>query len=255
MRTTAPPETARPEARAPTRAHRGWDRTRLLGAGVLGSWAAMFWYLRFSGRLNLYLSTRTAWIIPVGGVILSLAAVGAAISAHRSQRTSLTRRTAVTAAILIAPIVLMAAAPPTTLGSFSSSKKAQFSGRGLWTYWGTFDENSEITFFFVAASKYWDGGAELLGQRAGDEATFVGFAERGDATPADEIMLTRFVVTCCVADATPISIRVVNVSPGSVEEDSWIEVTGQVFPVGRDVIVVADTIAPAPTPDLPYITP
>lgn len=167
----------------------------------------------------------------------------------------MTRRGTVTAAILIAPIVLMAAAPPTTLGSFSSSRKAQFSGRGLWTYWGTFDENSEITFFFVAASKYWEGGADLLGQRAGDEATFVGFAERWDSTPSDEIVLTRFVVTCCVADATPISIRVVNVSPGSVKEDSWIEVTGQVYPVGNDVIVVADSIEPAPTPDLPYITP
>lgn len=47
----------------------------------------------------------------------------------------------------------------------------------------------------------------------------------------------------------------VNVTPGSVEEDSWIEVTGQVYPVGRDVIVVADSISPASTPDLPYITP
>jgi hypothetical protein len=167
----------------------------------------MFWFLQLSGRLNLYLSTRTAWIVPTGAVILTLAAMGAAVAARRREQT-LTRRATVTAAILIVPIVLMTAAPPTTLGSFSSSRKAQFSGRGLWTYWGTFDESSEITFFFVAASKYWDGGADLLGQRAGEEASFVGFAERWDSTPADEIVLTRFVVTCCVADATPISIRV-----------------------------------------------
>jgi uncharacterized repeat protein (TIGR03943 family) len=251
---TAPVDTARVAALPLTVARRGWDRPRLLGAGVLGAWAGMFWFLQLSGRLNMYLSTRTAWIVPTGAVILTLAAIGAAVTARRREQT-LTRRATVTAAILIAPIVLMTAAPPTTLGSFSSSRKAQFSGRGLWTYWGTFDESSEITFFFVAASKYWDGGADLLGQRAGEEASFVGFAERWDSTPADEIVLTRFVVTCCVADATPISIRVVNVPPGSVEEDSWIEVTGPVYPVGQDVIVVADSITPAPTPDLPYITP
>lgn len=252
---TAPIDVSRALSTGLASARSGWDRTRLLAAGVLGAWGAMFWFLQLSGRLNLYLSTRTAWIVPTGAVILSLGAAGAAVSAHRSGPTTMTRRGLVTAAILVAPMVLMAAAPPTTLGSFSSSRKAQFSGRGLWTYWGTFDEDSEITFFFVAASKYWEGGAELLGQRAGDDATFVGFAERWDSTPIDELVLTRFVVTCCVADATPISIRVVNVPPGTVEEDSWVEVSGQVFPVGNDVIVVADTIEPAPTPDLPYITP
>lgn len=252
---TAPLDVIRPDASALTPAGRGWDRARLLGAGVLGAWAAMFWFLQLSGRLNLYLSTRTAWIVPTGAIVLSVGAVGATFAARGRERTSMSRRATVTAAILIAPIVLMAAAPPTTLGSFSSSRKEQFSGRGLWTYWGTFDENSAITFFFVAASKYWEGGASLLGQRAGDEASFVGFAERWDSTPSDEVVLTRFVVTCCVADATPISIRVVNVPPGSVKEDSWIEVTGQVYPVGNDVIVVADSIEPAPTPDLPYITP
>ena len=253
---TAPVELARPLHQDSKRPPVGWDRGRLLGAGVLGAWASLFWFLQLSGRLDLYLSTRTAWIVPTGAVILSVGAVGAAISAHRRVRTTtLTRRTWVTAAVVIAPIVLMTAVPPATLGSFSSSRKAQFSGRGLSTYWGRFDADSEITFFFVAASKFWDGGADLLGRRAGDEATFVGFAERSDSTPPDELVLTRFVVTCCVADATPISIRVVNVTPGSVDADSWVEVTGQVFPVGRDVVVVADSIAPAPTPDRPYITP
>ncbi|MDQ3210811.1 MAG: hypothetical protein M3Q20_06450 [Actinomycetota bacterium] len=252
---TAPVDVLRAEVPELAPAQSGWDRTRLLGAGVLGAWAAMFWFLQLSGRLNLYLSTRTAWIVPTGAVILSLGSVGAAATARRRGLATSTRRGVVVAAILIAPIVLMTAAPPATLGSFSSSRKAQFSGRGLWTYWGAFDENSEITFFFVAASKYWEGGANLLGRRAGDEASFVGFAERWDSTPSDELVLTRFVVTCCVADATPISIRVVNVPPGTVEDDSWIEVTGQVYPVGQDVIVVADSIEPAQAPDLPYITP
>ncbi|CAN5685082.1 hypothetical protein BH18ACT17_BH18ACT17_02260 [soil metagenome] len=252
---TAPLDVVSPRPHDLSPLRRGWDRTRLLGAGVLATWAAMFWFLQLSGRLNLYLSTRTAWIVPTGAVVLSIGAVGAAVTARRRARSSLTRGASVTAALLIAPMILMAAAPPTTLGSFSSSRKTQFSGRGLWTYWGTFDENSEITFFFVAASKFWEGGADLLGQRAGDEASFVGFAERWDSTPSDELVLTRFVVTCCVADATPISIRVVNVPPGSVQQDSWIEVRGQVYPVGRDLIVVADSIEPAPTPDLPYITP
>ena len=47
-----------------------------------------------------------------------------------------------------------------------------------------------------------------------------------DDTPADEFLLARYVVSCCVADATIAEVRVVNVTPGQFANEDWVEVTG-----------------------------
>ena len=68
-------------------------------------------------------------------------------------------------------------------------------------------------------------------------------------------MLSRYVVTCCTADASVVQVRVVNVTPGLFVPDDWIEVRGQLYPIGREVIVVASSIEEVPRPDRPYLTP
>jgi putative membrane protein len=73
-------------------------------------------------------------------------------------------------------------------------------------------------------------------------------------TPADELLLTRYVVTCCVADATIAQVRVVNVTPGAFEENEWIEVTGPIYSLGREVIVNATSIQAVDRPDRPYLS-
>lgn len=232
-----------------------WNRSRLAAAVVLASWSVMFWFLLISGRVNLYLSTRTSWVVPVGAVTLGAAAIGVfAVSRTRASH-AINRRDAFVSAVLILPVILVMSSPRTTLGTFSASRKTQFSGRGLWTYWGTFNKDSEISLFFVAAAKYWPQANDLLAQRAGSDVDFVGFVDREPSTPADEFTLTRFVVSCCVADAAVVSIRVVNVPPGQVTQDQWVEVTGQIYPIGSEMILTATSIAPVQTPQVPYLTP
>ncbi len=52
-------------------------------------------------------------------------------------------------------------------------------------------------------------------------------------TPADEFLLTRYIVTCCVADATTAQVRVVNVPPGKFQANDWVEVRGPIYPLGQ----------------------
>lgn len=234
---------------------RGWSGARLLAAGTLGAWSAVFWFLLVTGRTDLYLSTRTAWIVPLGAVVLGLAAIGLAAAARTVDPSPLRRSRIVLAGALLLPVVLVLASPPATLGSFSAGRKASSSGGGLQTYWGTFDRSSEITLLFVTAAQFWPGGTELLAERAGSEVDFVGFVDRDADTPADEFLLTRFVVSCCVADATVTQVRVVNVPAGAFAVDDWVEVRGQIYPVGTEIIVTADAIEPVPAPDRPYLTP
>ena len=71
---------------------RFWSRARVGGGLVLGAWAGMFWFLLLTGRINLYLSTRTQWVVPVGAALLSAAAVGRIVAARVRRPEPLRRR-------------------------------------------------------------------------------------------------------------------------------------------------------------------
>jgi uncharacterized membrane protein YcgQ (UPF0703/DUF1980 family) len=48
---------------------------------------------------------------------------------------------------------------------------------------------------------------------------------------------------------------VVDVTPGQFTNEDWVEVTGTIYPIGREVIVDASGIAEVARPDHPYLTP
>jgi putative membrane protein len=236
------------------RARRGWS-WRIVGAAlVLAAWAGLFWFLILADRVDLYLSTRTSWVVPMAAGLLSIAALGTFAAARSSRSEALGLREGVVMSLLAVPVVLLVALPPATLGTFSASKKATFSGSSAGFFW-TFDETSEVTLLMVAAAQTSDEGSKLLARRAGEEVAFVGFVARNADTPADEILLTRYVITCCAADATVVQVRVVNVTPARFEPEDWVEVRGQIYPIGRQVIVNASSVEEVARPEKPYLTP
>jgi uncharacterized repeat protein (TIGR03943 family) len=156
--------------------------------------------------------------------------------------------------LMVVPVVLVLFARPATLGTFSAGKRAGFAGTGFET--SAEDIGSgELTLIDVAAGHTSPEGERALAARAGETVTFVGFVSIRDDTPADEFLLTRYVVTCCVADATIAQVRVVNVTPGQFADEDWVEVTGTIYPLGREVIVDASGIVEVDRPDRPYVTP
>jgi putative membrane protein len=96
---------------------------------------------------------------------------------------------------------------------------------------------------------------EQLRARAGEPITLEGFVTKEASAPPDEILLTRYIVTCCVADATIAQVRIVGLPPGDYESDEWLQVTGNVYPVGREVLVAANSATQIPVPEQPYLTP
>ena len=94
---------------------------------------------------------------------------------------------------------------------------------------------------------------------AGEAADVIGFVYHDDRFGPDEFFLTRFVVSCCVADAAVAGV-VVRLPPGAtVEADQWLRVTGTFAPGTFDgapvPVLVADTLAPADIPEQPYLYP
>jgi uncharacterized repeat protein (TIGR03943 family) len=232
---------------------RRWSPARLAVGGVVALWAALFWFLLATGRTGLYLSTRTAWLVPLGAVLTTIAAVGRLATARTAHSTPLRPRDQWYLGLVALPVVLFIALPPATLGTFAANRRAVAGGVAGVVTPGDF-EHGPLTMVHVASAQTSDDDLAKLRRRAGEEVTFQGIVVREADTPADELLLTNFIVTCCVADAVTAQVRVVNVPPGSFEEGQWVEVRGRIYPLGREIVVGATAARAIPTPDDPYIT-
>lgn len=232
----------------------GWSSSRIAGALVLAAWGALFWFLLLSGRDALYLSTRTNWVVPVAAVLLTVASIGRLASARVRTPEPLGRREAWIMALMVVPVVLLLVLPPATLGQFSAGKRSSFVGGGIATSVGDIS-TGELSLIDVAAGQTSKEGELALAKRAGEPVDFIGFVTLYGDTPAGEILLTRYIITCCVADATIAQVRVVNVTPGQFQSNDWVEVKGTIYPIGREVIVNASEVTSVPQPERPYLTP
>lgn len=230
-----------------------WSPVRVAGTVVLGAWAALFWFLLVSGRDAFYLSTRTEWVVPVAAVLLTLATFGRIASARAAQPEPLRSRELGVMIAMVVPVLLITILPPATLGSFSAGKRSAVAGAGFSASAGDI-ATGDLTLVDVATAQTTPEGERALAKRAGEQVDFIGFVTRYADTPADEFLLTRYVVSCCVADATVAQVRVVNVTPGGFEDNEWVEVTGTIYPIGREVIVNASTILDVPRPERPYLS-
>ncbi|HLB39161.1 MAG TPA: TIGR03943 family protein [Actinomycetota bacterium] len=226
---------------------------RIAAAIVLGAWGVMFWMLWLTGRTYLYLSSRTAWVVPMGAVIMSIAAIGRLATARSARQEVLGRRQAWSLGIVALPVVLVLALPPSALGAYSVGKRATFGGSAIGAT--ARDVTGPLDFVDIGAAQSFPAAMTQLEARAGEPIALEGFVTHKEGAPLDEIVLTRYIVTCCVADATIAQVRVVGLPPGAYTDDEWLRITGAVYPVGREVLVAADSAEPIPVPEQPYLTP
>jgi uncharacterized repeat protein (TIGR03943 family) len=91
----------------------------------------------------------------------------------------------------------------------------------------------------------------------GQKANINGFVFYPKDLPANYLMLSRFVITCCAADAYPVTIPVkVTGTRQAYLQDSWFQVKGkaivETFLGSRQFVIEASEIKPIPTPKNPY---
>lgn len=245
--------TARRVIAAPSETAR-WDGRRLLTGIVLASWAALFWFLILAERTLLFLSTRTDWVVPVGAVILTVAAFGRLVSARTENPSAVPLRDVLILGGLILPAVLIATLPPASLGSFAASRRSSVVGGGFISAPDDI-RTGELTLLAVGGALRDPESMAALRERAGEEVNFIGFVDREDSTPASEFTLTRFVVSCCVADALGVEVRVVGAPPGRFKDDQWVDVTGSLYPLEDEIVVDASAIRAIERPKQPYLSP
>jgi putative membrane protein len=229
---------------------------RAVRAIALVAWGALFAWLWLSGESVRYLGPRTQWVVPVGAVGLTLAAVGY-LRATRDARSSRPRPLELAGlAALLVPILAAATLAHAQLGSLAASNK--LSSRGIdpsaLARLASKDAQS-IGFLQLNAAGRDAGLSRELGLAPGKPVRLVGFVS-SNPQPKRPFQLSRFYITCCVADAVPVGVHV---SRGTVrrlklKRDDWLDVTGVLARGTREWIVQAIRVQHVDAPSNPYLS-
>lgn len=241
-------------ARREVTGRKSWSPVRVLSAAALAAWAALFWFLIVTDRTSLYLSSRTDWVVPVGAIILTIATLGRLASSRVENPEPMNRKEIAGLALIMVPVVTVLSLPPASLGSFAASRRSSLTS-GSFVSSAEDIESGELSLVDVSGATRSRDAMRALVQRAGDTVSFTGFVTRDSTTPANEFVLTRFLISCCVADALSADVRIVGAPPGKFKEDQWVRVEGAMYPLGREVIVDATEIVGVERPERPYLNP
>jgi uncharacterized repeat protein (TIGR03943 family) len=215
---------------------------------LLLAWAALFWYLLLSGRWSLYLADRVQWIVPVAAVAFTLAAIGRAVTGGDDAAPPSSRQ-AWGFALGITPVLLILIVPLGTLSSFAAGRRTDFSAARFSKE--PLKQGEELTFQRLVGAGATGEGREALARRQGEPVRLIGIT----MSPGDDgFALTRFVVSCCVVDASVVQVPVTG-APGG-DEGEWVEVDGRLSVDAQgEPAIEAVSVAPAEQPDPPYLSP
>jgi uncharacterized repeat protein (TIGR03943 family) len=232
----------------------------LLGLGGLVCWNLA------SGQVHLYVNEHSVWLVALTlPFLLAMAA-----TAWRRSSVGRERLSQLAVALPIALVVLVPARPlgsaalaALDAGAPASALDARQPASATSSPWPL-----ELTAAGPGAAMLtWDlrllerlrvNDPELRGLE-GAPASLVGFVHRTPSLPSDQLLVGRFMVRCCAADAVPITFPVRYAGAAELPIDAWVEVEGPIRYAGADgarmPFVEASAVRLVPQPARPYLYP
>ena len=232
-----------------------------LGLVTLLLWAMAFAALITSGRFKMYLIPGF-WVLLVAAVVLLAACFTAKFAlgsshVHDPNRAAVAVRTL----ILVLPLFFLGLGFGDTLGAFALGKRkvGDFSGIRIPGVGGpalteaeVLDAASGNTFKRTLLDLSWN-----LPHLEGNRIETVGQVARDETVPEGHVLIFRFVITCCVADAQPVMALVHGPEMGNLADNTWLRVRGVLRPVkegGKSMPVIeAETVTVIEEPAEVYI--
>ena len=205
------------------------------------------------GTLRYYVNDRTVWIVLVGGLLF--AAVGI-VSLRAALRRDGEQRLSWRTAAFLAPVLLGLLVPNHPL-SAATGQASSLGALQLASHVSSGDPGDAFGSWIGALANHPD--PEWW---AGQQVTLVGFVARQSGLPPRSFIVGRFIVTCCVVDATLLGFPV-QLARGSVPaQGAWVQVSG-VFgrrywtdPTGSHYPLIERAhISPVSVPSSPYLSP
>jgi uncharacterized repeat protein (TIGR03943 family) len=222
----------------------------------------LFLYSRLSsGAITFYINQRFAWL--TWGATLALLIMGIAQGQQiRNLKSQPPNPKSLGLPIwsylaLLVPLFLGVVIPPQPLGASVAGNRGLISAAGV--------AQEAVSSPGVPARRDILGWLRAFGPEpdpeafAGQTVEVVGFVYRDEEMAADQFMVARFLIVCCVADAIPVGLPVHYAEAAHLELDTWVRVKGT-FAAGevrgeRLPIIVADEVTVVSQPVQPYLYP
>jgi len=101
--------------------------------------------------------------------------------------------------------------------------------------------------------------SENVQQFVGQPVDVTGFVFSDGRLTANQFMVGRFTITCCVADATALGMIVEYPQAAVLKEHNWVRVQGKIDLIERDErlfpVILAESVEAVPQPEQPYLFP
>ncbi|GIV98067.1 MAG: hypothetical protein KatS3mg057_2724 [Herpetosiphonaceae bacterium] len=223
----------------------------LPASAIVGTLGIMFVLKALSGGLALYIHPRYTTLVLICGLLL----VVAGLLLLALPPLPLSGPMLVLPAIVLVLALLVPARP---LGANLVPNKGLAPGGSnaliaRWQAERPSDTRVWTLLEWTAAIRQ-QGAASLVGK----PVSLKGFIYRDETLGPDEVYVARYVVTCCTADGTALSLRVKAPGAASFSTDQWVQVDG-VFALveidGQQIPRVDGTLTPIETPRSPYLYP
>lgn len=224
-----------------------------------------------NGTLLFYIHRRFAWLTWIATILLLFTASVYRRPAHAGQQRDQEPGEGhqqphpqggnspwIAVALVALPLLLGILVPPQPLGAYAVAvREVNTDGLGLGsdqdTLVRTMGERNILDWLRVF------GAADDPAAFDGQKATVVGFVYRDEAFASDQFMVSRFIVSCCVADATVLGLVVSWPGSAALPLDTWVEVHGTFrqrrFEGTSKPILIADSVTPTVAPGQPYLYP
>jgi uncharacterized repeat protein (TIGR03943 family) len=216
--------------------------------------AALVAKLWLTGTLQYLVNSRTVWIVLAGGALFALVGVVALVRAVRAPAAAPPSWQAL---IFLGVTVIGLIVPARPL----SARTGQASSLGalqLVSHVSTADPGDAFGYWLGALGSHPDPS-----WWSGQHVTLVGFVAYQSGLPSRSFILGRYLVTCCVVDATLLGFPV-QMDRGTREpaQGAWVQVSG-VFgrlywtdPSGsRYPVIEHAALHPVTVPSSPYLSP
>lgn len=228
----------------------------------------LFFYSRFTnGTLYFYINQQFAiyTLLAVFGLLLtglSYRYEQSAAHNHAHDHDHDHRLSWGGAFLVLLPIVLGLLVPPQPLGAAALSNREINTGANILKTPGLARTTAQKQATEKNILDWWESfhGVTNPNQAlAGQTVDVVGFVYHDQALGNEHFMVSRFVVSCCVADASAMGLAVRWSAAPQLKDDQWVEVKGAFvagqLPSWQLPILVAQSVTPVAVPNQPYLYP
>ncbi len=207
----------------------------------------------WSGQLPLYVHPRYTPLILVTAVVLLL--LGVVRLWHMSGAPEGVHKRIGIYALLVAPLALGVLIPAMPAGS-SLVDPTQLNSVGRMYQANTTISTEDTTQWTLLDWTY--ARYNVAPQAADGKAVdVIGFVYREPGQHADEFMVVRYTLACCVADRRGVSLPVRWASASMLANDQWVPVTGTIEARANqgvaDLTIVDAQVQPVQQPEAPYL--